>query len=190
MHATITPNEKALLVANIEVLGEGSNLLSLLNAELYCLGCKPAFQSSIGAHFRHLLEHYSCFIEQYPSGQICYDKRCRDENLEKNRDFAIETLTNISNYLSDFASKYNTTSLQNQEFFIDDEVLENRLQTNMTRELMFLHSHTVHHYAIIAAMARMHGVQPRGDFGVAIATRVFNQSNCPNSSLLSIQTKG
>jgi uncharacterized damage-inducible protein DinB len=181
MHTTISINEKALLEANIEVLGEGMGLLELLDAKQYCLGCKPAFQSTIGAHFRHILEHYSCFIEQFPSGEICYDRRYRNERLEKNRDLAIVTITDISDYLNELTNTY-----EDREYVVVDQVLKNDLQTSFTRELMFLHSHTVHHYAIVAAMARMHGLHPKADFGVAIATRVFakDQASCANSSSL------
>ena len=182
MYSNISINEKALLIANVDVLAEGMCLLELLDAKQYCLACKPAFQSTIGAHFRHILEHYSCFIEQFPSGEICYDQRCRDEQLEKSLDLAIATITEISDCLDEVGSTH-----KDRGYLIVDQVLKNALPTSFTRELMFLHSHTVHHYAIIAAMVRMHGLQPKADFGVAIATRVFtkDQANCVNGSSFS-----
>jgi hypothetical protein len=40
----------------------------------------------------------------------------------------------------------------------------------VTRELQFLASHTVHHYALIAHLARDRGVGVAPEFGVAPAT--------------------
>ena len=62
-----------LLQTNIDALEEGSALLALLNPDQYMQGYKPVFQSTIGAHFRHVLEHYRCFLKQYSSGELCYD---------------------------------------------------------------------------------------------------------------------
>jgi uncharacterized damage-inducible protein DinB len=38
------------------------------------------------------------------------------------------------------------------------------------RELQFLASHTLHHYALIAALLRLQGVEPGEEFGVAPGT--------------------
>jgi hypothetical protein len=49
--------------------------------------------------------------------------------------------------------------------------------TSVGRELQFLVSHTVHHYAVIAAMLRPQGVEPGADFGVAPSTLVYEQGS-------------
>jgi hypothetical protein len=38
------------------------------------------------------------------------------------------------------------------------------------RELQYLLSHTIHHYAIIGSILRAQGVEPGPDFGVAPST--------------------
>ncbi len=43
-------------------------------------------------------------------------------------------------------------------------------RSSVGRELRFLASHTVHHYALIAALLRQRGVDPGESFGVAPAT--------------------
>ena len=49
--------------------------------------------------------------------------------------------------------------------------------TSVVRELQFLASHTVHHYAVIAAMLRPQGVEPGDDFGVAPSTLQYEREN-------------
>jgi hypothetical protein len=49
--------------------------------------------------------------------------------------------------------------------------------TSVTRELQFLASHTVHHYAVIAAMLRPQGVEPGNDFGVAPSTLEYERGH-------------
>ena len=47
--------------------------------------------------------------------------------------------------------------------------------SSVARELQFLVSHTVHHYAVIAAMLRPQGIEPGVDFGVAPSTLKYEQ---------------
>ena len=43
------------------------------------------------------------------------------------------------------------------------------------RELLFLISHTVHHFALIAFMLRSFGIEPGDKFGVAPSTLRYRQ---------------
>jgi hypothetical protein len=42
--------------------------------------------------------------------------------------------------------------------------------STVARELQFLLSHTVHHYALIALILRLQGFEPGEEFGVAPST--------------------
>jgi hypothetical protein len=42
--------------------------------------------------------------------------------------------------------------------------------SSVLRELEFLQSHAVHHYSLIAALLRLHGIEPDAEFGVAPST--------------------
>ena len=171
---------------NVAALAEGALLLSHLNSEQYQAGFKPAFQSTIGAHFRHLLEHYLCFFSQLDSGQLCYDKRQRDPCLEQDIDYALACIEGL---IAQFGNLKETDV--SPSISLDDEHLNESLESNVYRELLFLQSHTVHHYAIIAAISRALGFEPEQGFGVAIQTRNFirrshdpklsNQTNVANS---------
>jgi len=161
-----------LIDTNVLALQEGAKLLSVLEVGQYTEGFKPAFQSTIGAHFRHVLEHYRCFFVQMESGRFCYDERERDGALECDSAYAEQTISQLTNLLTDFDQDQFEKS-----YTIDDEQSQGPVPTTLQRELLFLQSHTVHHYAIIGAMTRALGSQPANDFGVAIATRSHQKKN-------------
>lgn len=159
-------HNKNLLQTNVSALAEGRALLALLKPEQYTQGYKSAFHSTIGAHFRHVLEHYRCFLIQFKSRHFCYDSRERDQLLECDFEYAKQTIVELS-------AKLNSLSSEKLDFEcqITDQQTREPVTTSVYRELLFLQSHTMHHYAIIGAMARAFGMQPDDDFGVAIATR-------------------
>lgn len=164
----------SLLQTNVDALKEGATLLAALSVEQYTQGYKPAFHSTIGAHFRHVLEHYRCFVGQISSGQFCYDKRERDELLECDFDYAKRTVEELSTALSLLPEE-----VISQSCVMLDQQADGIVTSSVHRELLFLQSHTMHHYAIIGAMARALGSTPEADFGVAIATRTHQK--CANS---------
>src|SRR5262249_43081278 len=49
------------------------------------------------------------------------------------------------------------------------------LMSSVTRELMALSSHTIHHFALIAMTLRAHGVVVNPDFGVAPSTLRYRE---------------
>lgn len=161
--------DQQLINSNIHALKEGAELILLLKKGQYTEGFKPAFQSTIGAHFRHVLEHYRCFVSQMVGGTFCYDKRERDQQLECDAEYALQTIDELITSVRDIDEANCMRPLM-----IEDEQTSAPVATNLNRELLFLQSHTVHHYAIIGAMTRAFGNQPDEDFGVAIATRVHN----------------
>ena len=42
--------------------------------------------------------------------------------------------------------------------------------SSIARELQSLKSHTTHHYALIAVLLRLQGIEPHEEFGVSMAT--------------------
>ena len=160
-----------LLQSNIDALEEGAALLALLEPEQYTQGYQPVFHSTIGAHFRHVLEHYRCFISQLETRRFCYDSRERDQSLECDFDYAKQTLVSLIDSLQALESQN-----LDQNCELDDQQANSSVASTLFRELLFLQSHAMHHYAIIGAMTRRLGAQPADDFGVAIATREHQKS--------------
>jgi len=56
--------------------------------------------------------------------------------------------------------------------------------STLCRELEYLQTHTVHHYALIAMILRLQSVEPNANFGVAPSTlqhRTISASSAPSS---------
>jgi len=152
--------------SNISALFEGLKFLNMLDETHYQASFKPAFQATIGAHFRHVIEHYQCFFKQLDKQHFCYDLRSRNVKLEIDLEYAKTTISEIITTL-----QTTNLTLTSSVLYLSDETINTKIETSLLRELAFLQSHTTHHYAIIAAIARSLGLQPHDDFGVAIATR-------------------
>lgn len=169
-------SNKCLVEANVRALQEGADLLSQIQHNHYSRSASPAFESTIGAHFRHVLEHYRCFLSQLSGGTICYDLRERDQILERDIGYAQRTLADLLAGLQaldidSFSAAVQVRDCQNGCM----------VTSNFARELLFLQSHTVHHYAIIGAISRVLGERPESDFGVADATREHRNTNASGS---------
>ena len=63
----------SLIANNIEALSEGLALLEQISDGSYLANHEPLFQSTLGQHFRHLIEHYQCLMQQIASGELSYD---------------------------------------------------------------------------------------------------------------------
>ena len=168
-----------LVLANVKALNEGATQLQRLTSEQFQRALEPAFQSTVGAHFRHLLEHFGCFLADLESGVLCYDSRPRDLVLEQDINYALATIKRYIGQLSQL-----DLSDAERQLLLKDQQIDNPLCTNLSRELLFLQAHTVHHYAIVAAMVRTMGESTCGDFGVAIATRAHIINEQKSAGLL------
>jgi uncharacterized damage-inducible protein DinB len=165
--ATDTHSTNHLIDDNIETLKQGIELIARLDNRLYTQSNRELSLSGVGAHFRHCIDFYHCFLAGVESGRINYDLRERDERLEKNRLFAIAKLDSI------------IADLSRVSVMKDDRVFESLLEgssdsdwsvSSLKRELQFLLSHTIHHYAFIALILRSQGFDPGAEFGVAPST--------------------
>lgn len=130
------------------------------------------FRSGAGRHMRHILDHYLSFLDAR-DGRINYDARQRDSRLERDRAYAIAAARQLIERLQEFGD-----DLQNVDAAVQvnsnqgDHRGEGAAWSSSTRqrELQFLLSHTVHHYALIALTLRIQGVEPPERFGVAPST--------------------
>ncbi len=153
-----------LLADNLSALEQARTLLLTLSAEQYAEPVRVCFNSSIGGHIRHALDHYVSFNAGLDTARIDYESRARDTRLERERDYALARLNQIINQLKSSAFIESTVlvRLENQEDAWADSTLR--------RELQFLLSHTIHHWALVSVCATAQGIPTPSDFGVAPST--------------------
>jgi uncharacterized damage-inducible protein DinB len=162
----------AAVYANQIVIRQGIALLAVLGGERFVARIPLCFHSSIGGHLRHIIEHYQSFLRGLDDGEIDYEDRPRDPLIESNPDYAADILEEISARLHAVGAARPDRGLQ-----LRAETTEGVMTgTSVLRELEFLLSHTIHHYALVAVMARLQGCEPEATFGVAPSTIKFQQS--------------
>ncbi len=150
--------------ANIGSLLALKEVIEQCDDQAYLKVSKPAFQSSLGQHARHIVEHYQCFFKQMQQGKaLNYDLRCRDPRLDNERKTC---LAEIDHLIAEF-QVFQTVDFDLQT---SDDYSQYDARSSLCRELMFLVSHTEHHNAMIAAMKRLAGDEVDATFGVANAT--------------------
>ena len=166
-----------LVDSNLHTLNSALELLEQLSADLYCQIQRPYFESSFGKHLRHILDHYICFKRDLGKGKIDYDQRHRDCQLETDKDYAVNVIKDIRDFMASMKETH-TSDTPLQVLMCNDVDIPGGLTTESSvgRELQFLQGHSVHHYALMATMMRFAKVSVSEDFGVAPSTIVHNNT--------------
>ncbi|MCI0698412.1 DinB family protein [candidate division KSB1 bacterium] len=162
---------------NILFLRQGIGLLEELNDEIYAKTVTPFFNSGTGKHIRHNLDHYEMFLAGLSTGSIDYDGRQRDPQIETDRRYAIQKMLSIISRLEGIETQRLDDPISvkmNEGEEVNDS--SSRSQSTIRRELQFLLSHTVHHYALIAIILKLQGFDCDEDFGVAPSTLKYQRS--------------
>lgn len=131
----------------------------------------PHFRdSTLGQHFRHTLDHYSSLLTHTPDHTIDYDSRHRDPTLEASPDAARAKCQELLHKLETLGKNLPP----DQPFFVQTSCsLEGEItsrNSSFGRELQFLVSHTVHHFAIIGAICHRMDIELPPTFGIAPST--------------------
>jgi uncharacterized damage-inducible protein DinB len=175
----------ALAYANIHFLRQALELLRALDDDTYCATDSRCYPSGIGSHLRHNLDHYRSFLDGLTTGRVDYDARERDVLVEADRTRAMQQIDVIVHQLTALGEEDTHRPLLVK---MDCDGDDRWVRSTLDRELQFLISHTVHHYALIALIARLQGHEPGDEFGVAPSTLHYRQelSSCappPGSSM-------
>ena len=157
-----------------DVLQQGCIFLDRVSDETYARPLeatderKPA--SSLGAHYRHVLDHFLCLAEGIRTGQVNYDQRRRNAQVEN----------------SVVCARLVTKDLLDELGCLSPEILQRKcivtysvgygeseaeaVKSNLAREVMFCVGHAIHHFAILRLLCAGVGVRLPYEFGVAPST--------------------
>ncbi len=167
----------SLVSDNTIFLRQAENLVRRLTDDLYRNNHNPFFRSGVGRHIRHILGFYACFLAG-GNGRVDYDARQREERIETDRDYAAGKIKDIIAALMALPDGM----VKDAPIFVkNDEIKERPPESSFSRsttqrELQFLMSHTIHHFAIIAMILKIQGFDTPTDFGVAPSTLQYEQS--------------
>jgi hypothetical protein len=161
-----------LVAGCVRVLEQGLALVERLDDDLYSETGGLPVQSGVGGHFRHCIDFFEGFLAGVASGRIDYDRRERDPLVARDRAFAATKLRIVISELRSLRVTHGDAGvLVSLEGDAGDSPGPTRwCRSTVSREVQFLLSHTVHHYALIALALRLQGLEPGEEFGVAPST--------------------
>src|SRR6266513_1172412 len=166
--------QSALIETNVRWLRQALRLVGSLDDTAYATTPRGLAPHRAGAHLRHILEFYQCFLEGLEFSHIDYDARRRDDTIEYRRDAASAAIRSIIRALETSRDLHQERIIWiRMEDAHDNAVLQGFMESSISRELQVLSSHTIHHFALIAIILRMHGVEIDSEFGITPPTSRF-----------------
>lgn len=160
-----------IIQQNQSLIDQAIQLISALKSSLYGRCSEEVFSSSIGQHMRHCIEHYDeLFMAHAEARVVRYHARPRNMEVETDPAVAVNRLRFIDNQLKRIGGK--DTSLK-----VSDGGIAEPSDSSLSRELEFLTSHTVHHFALITVIANQFKIKVPENFGIAPTTLKYRESN-------------
>ncbi len=165
---------------NALLLRQAAQLIDRLVAH-----AQPSFNyaQAVGPHLRHTIEHYQALMSTLgrPGRHLVdYDARSRALDVQSQSGVTKHRLLQLVDDMDECASNPAlslgdplTTHLQAGSVGELDVVVN----TTLGRELLFLSSHTVHHFALLAHYCKAAGVEVGADFGKAPSTVAFERKS-------------
>ena len=122
-------------------------LLNKMDAGTYAKPLSLFNGSSIGQHFRHIVDFYGCLVRGAGEGRIDYAKRERDVQVETQPLHAAEVLAAFANKVLDMKEQLKIEVVA--DFSSDLNTERPIVESTVGRELMYAYDHAVHHLAMI-----------------------------------------
>ena len=145
-------------------LERGKRLISSIDDKLYRRTSEST--GSVGAHFRHNLDVVNRLLEGIESGRVDYGRRERDPRLETDRSYAIERYAEVIRTIQTRP----ITALSVVVSVRSETDPSTWLPSSIGREVEYVHSHTIHHHALIVEKLSAAGIRLDKKFGVAPST--------------------
>jgi hypothetical protein len=160
MSLSDSSTNNAAVVALVNEIERGVAIVRSLDDEDFAIG--RGGQSSVGAHLRHNLDFVNALLNGIAARRVDYNARSRDPRLETDRRHAIKEMEFACERLRSL-----TPHLLVSLVMVRSEVDEDSWwASSVSREIEFLHSHTVHHYALVSRLIET----PDETLGVAKST--------------------
>ena len=159
--------------ASVRYLEQGIELIRRLDDEQFAGAPGSPFPGGVGAQMRHCIDFYDRFLAEHAGGRIDYTRRQRDPRLETDRRHAGARLRGLVEALEALDPDCGDRELQVRSEESLGEDAGGWTGSTVRRELDFLVSHTIHHYALIVVLLRFQGFEIPAEldgFGVAPST--------------------
>lgn len=153
-----------------DVLEQGCTFLDRVTDEIYARQMVGPFAAPLGAHYRHVLDHFLCLTEGIRTGRVNYDQRRRNPQLESSVAYARFVTEGLIDELGGLSREVlQRDCIVTYSVGYGDGDAE-PVRSNLAREVMFCVGHAIHHYALLKLLCAGEGVNLPYEFGVAPST--------------------
>jgi hypothetical protein len=145
--------------------------LDQLGEEQYYYPCENLSGNTIGQHVRHIIEMFQRLELGYHSGEINYDCRKREKQIETDKSYATRLINDIARQVQ------KENKILSLVIFPDEMPGEpERMSTSYFREIVYNLEHTVHHMALIrVGLREIGGIPVDESYGVSSSTIKFRK---------------
>lgn len=138
---------------------------------------EPHYAGLVGSHLRHVIEHWEALVFPAQAGCVDYDARPRDPALEASPSLAETRLRALRQQLAAWDAGMLAAPLRVHGLCGPKGELEFTVASSVGRELAFVASHAVHHFALLKDHCLHSGIALDADFGKAPATVAHERAN-------------
>jgi uncharacterized damage-inducible protein DinB len=131
---------------NQQIIQQMTDLLKTLDNQIYAQPLEVFRGSSIGQHFRHILDFYLCLLRGIADGTVDYARRERNLQAETDVEFVKQAFYQVAEQIEQVSEQQR---LQVRGDFSIQTEQRPELLSSVGRELMFAYDHAVHHLAMI-----------------------------------------
>ena len=145
--------------------------LDNLAEEQYNYRCENLSGNTIGQHVRHIIEMFQRLELGYQTGEVNYDNRKRDKQIETDKSYATRLINDI---VQQIQKENRNLSLM---IFPDEMPAKpERISTSYFREIVYNLEHTIHHMALIrVGLREIGGIPVDESYGVSSSTIKFRK---------------
>lgn len=162
---------------NRNIIAQINTLLDQMDNETYAKPLELFKGSSIGQHFRHIMDFYRCLLKGVALGTVDYANRDRNLLAESDVEYAKNAFDEIAASIDQLAE--NLAIQVRGDFSSQMSTERPMLFSSVGRELMFAYDHAVHHLAMIkiGIEATAPQMQLEENLGVAPSTIKYWATN-------------
>ncbi|RBO85878.1 DinB family protein [Marinomonas aquiplantarum] len=178
-------NKLAVVQGCIDALEQGKAFLSSLTGEQYLASAEPYVTSSIGEHFRHILDVYQGVylgvysddvggsLSTHQTRVIDYNQRRRGHRVETCRLQALAEIEELLAWLKSLTVADVKAPVQVISEVSVSQTQSAQMRSTLERELTFIALHANHHFAMTKVTMTLLGGHVEADFGFAPATLTY-----------------
>ena len=166
-------NNAITLEGQLETVQQAKEFLLGLTTENYQVVIKPHFVSSAGTHMRHILDHYLALKDGVSRGLVNYNKRNRYTNIETCPQTALLQWQILERWLTEVSQLDADMPLSVLCEISVDKTQNTQTKSTLARELVFVSSHAIHHFSLLAVINSLLGNKDEVHFGIAPSTASY-----------------